>query len=98
MGAESATVTLPRRPVSPADAAALLQAGLRAHAAPGFATALVAVVDEQLLLVPGTDAALEVAAGADATSPAELQLRARYPVRVRVEGAESIDATSVELP
>ena len=98
IGAESATVALPRRPVSPADAAALLQAGLRAHAAPGFATALVAVVDEQLLLVPGTDEALEVAAGADATSPAELQLRASYPVRVRVEGAESIDATSVELP
>ena len=100
IGAESATVALPRRPVSLTDAAALLQAGLRAHTAPGFATALVAVVNEQLLLVPGTDAALEVAAaaGADATSPAELQLRATYPVRVRVEGAESIDATSVELP
>jgi hypothetical protein len=73
---------------------------LRIHAAPGFATALVAVVDEQLLLVPGTDAALEVAAavGADATSPAQLQLRVRYAVRVRVEGAESIDPTTVELP
>ena len=100
IGAESATLALPRRPVSLTDAAALLEAELRARAASGFATALVAVVDEQLLLVPGTDAALEVAAstGADATSPAELQLRARYPVRVRVEGAESIDATSVELP
>jgi Pvc16 N-terminal domain len=98
--ADSATVTLPRRPVMLADAAALLQAGLRAHAAPGFATALVAVVGEQLLLVPGTDAALQVAAaaGADTTSPAELQLRVRYTVRVRVEGAESIDTTTVELP
>jgi hypothetical protein len=100
IGADSATLTLARRPVTPADAAALLQAGLRIHAAPGFATALVAVVDEQLLLVPGTDAALEVAAavGADATSPAQLQLRVRYAVRVRVEGAESIDPTTVELP
>jgi Pvc16 N-terminal domain len=99
IGADSATVTLPRRPVTPADTAALLQAALRANAGPGFATALVAVVDEQLLVVPGTDAAVEVtAASADTTSPAELQLRGRYAVRIRVEGAESIDTTTVELP
>jgi hypothetical protein len=100
VGADSATVTLARRPVTPQDAATLLDAELRSSAGPGLAGAVVAVVDDQLLLVPGTDAALEVAAvaGADATSPAELQLRARYPVRIRVDGAESIDAAAVELP
>jgi hypothetical protein len=100
VGADSATVTLPRRPVTPQDAATLIEAELRSSAGPGLARATVAVVDDQLVLVPGTDAALEVAAvaGADATSLAELHLRARYPVRVRVDGAESIDAAAVELP
>jgi hypothetical protein len=100
VGSDSATVTLPRRPVTAQDAAELLEAELHATAGPGLSGAIVAVVDDQLLLVPGRDMAVEVAAapGADATSPAELQLRARYAVRVRVEGAESIDAATVELP
>jgi hypothetical protein len=100
IGGNTADVVLPRRPVTVADAATLLQAALRAGIGGGFTAALVAAIDEQLVLVPGNDAAVEVAAEAtgDTATAAQLQLRARYPVRVRVDGAESIDPAAVELP
>jgi hypothetical protein len=52
------------------------------------------------LILPGAagTVAFDKVTGADETTAAELQLRARYPVRVRVNGAESIDERGLELP
>jgi len=61
--------------------------------------AIVAVLGTQLLILPG--AATKLAFGttsSDATSVLLLQLHGLYNVRVRVNGSDSIDDISVELP
>ncbi len=101
VGGTAQTLTLPRRPVSLEDAAALLRAAIRgADPGAGFAQAQVALLGQQLLILPGANQAASFAAipGTDETSVAELQLRAAYPVRVRVNAAESLDTFLVELP
>jgi hypothetical protein len=65
-----------------------------------YAGALVAASASQLLVIPGSAGAVvsfDAAAGDD-TTVVELQLHARFAVRVRVNGAESIDPATVELP
>jgi hypothetical protein len=82
------------------DAATVLQAAIRAASpAPGFAGMLVGELGTQLLFVPGAASAITFSAtAADADTVSILQLRAGYNVRVRVNGAESIDNAAVELP
>jgi hypothetical protein len=93
-------VTLPIRPTGAAQAAALLETAIRA-AGPeaAFTGARVAILGTQLLLLSGAAGAVRFDAGAtDTATVAELQLRASYAVRVRVNGAESVDGPSLELP
>lgn len=91
--------------VPPASSLAALADGLQAaiNAAGGAAeylAAQVAVSGAQLLVVPGAagEVRFDAAPGDDGTTVGQLQLNARYAVRVRVNGAESIDLASVELP
>jgi hypothetical protein len=91
--------TLAARPTSLASAASLLETaiggGLRAT-----------TLGNQLLIVPpaGTavmrfDPATDGGGNViDSTTVVELQLHVRYPVRVRVNGAESIDDLTLEMP
>lgn len=65
-----------------------------------FTAARVAPSGAQLLVMPGANG-VSVAFGpssGDDRTVAEMQLRARFAIRVRVNGAESIDDASVELP
>jgi Pvc16 N-terminal domain len=65
-----------------------------------YTAAQVAVTGSQLIVIPGAVSLVRFdAAPGDETSVAELLLRARFTVRVRVNGAESIDADALlELP
>jgi hypothetical protein len=65
-----------------------------------YTAARVAVSGSQLLVIPGAAGLVRFdAAPGDDSSVTELQLRARFAVRVRVNGAESIDADALlELP
>jgi hypothetical protein len=106
-GQPPTTLTLPR-PTSLASLAADLQAQIRAVGGAAYANALVATAGSQLLVVPGlvvpapTDPVAFTAVPGDDTTVAELQLNATFAVRVRVNGAESIDIPSapaiVSLP
>ncbi len=100
VGATTRTVTLPRRPTSPADTATLLQAAVQSAGPPAaFTGARVTLVDSQLLVIAASGAAITFAAAAgDPDAIAELGLAARYAVRVRVNGAESFDDVGVDLP
>ena len=70
-----------------------------ASASPAYANARVVLSGTQLVLIPGTaDAVTFDAAPGDDSTVVELQLHARFAVRVRVNGAESIDPAVVELP
>jgi Pvc16 N-terminal domain len=88
------------RPRTVAEAAAALEPAIQgASAAAAFTGAMVAALGDQLLVIPG--AAVSVSLGPTPIDPAsagELQLLADYAVRVRVNGAESIDGTVVRLP
>jgi uncharacterized protein DUF4255 len=101
IGATTATVALGSVPRTLAEAAAELEAGLRA-ANPGaaFAGARVATLGSQLCVLAGTAAAMTFGpvAGVDDSTAAELELAAAYLVRVRVRGVESIDEQTVDLP
>jgi hypothetical protein len=99
MGALPAiTVTL-SKPSSLAALAADLQTQIRAVGAavdPIYATAFVATIGSQLLVVPGdlgasTQPVRFGATADDATTVQELQLQGTFSVRVRVNGAESVD-------
>jgi hypothetical protein len=101
LGGTTSTVPLDAlaaaRPGTVPEAAPLLQTDIRSA---GFSNVQVATLEDQLLILPGADGnvVFDKVAGADETTVAELQLRARYPVRVRVNGAESIDERGLELP
>ena len=76
-----------------------LQTAINTGVAPEYANALVATTGSQLLVIPGAAGAVTFdAAPGDDTTVIELQLHARFAVRVRVNGAESIDNAVVELP
>ena len=96
------TVTLNTRPISLADAAATLQAAIRAAGGGiSFTQADVLVVGAQLMIVPGQNTSITIdgVSGGDMTTVTELQLRGSYPVRVRVSGAEGIGGVNrIDLP
>jgi hypothetical protein len=88
------------RPTSIDDAATRLETVIVAiGGTAGYLNARVTPVGDRLLVIPGDagDVTFGAAPGDD-RSVSELQLRARYAVRVRVNGAESIDDVFVELP
>jgi len=87
-------------PASLETLAADLQAKINAAGgAPEYTNALVGVSGAQLLVVPGAAGTVDFSASpTDAATVAELQLHAKFAVRVRVNGAESIDKATVELP
>jgi hypothetical protein len=104
IAAVGVTAQLAASPTSLSEAAAQLQDAIRqaAPADPVFARALVAVLGNQLLIVPGAAVAGAIAVrtlpGVDDTTAVELQLAATYLVRVRVNGAESLDEHQLALP
>jgi hypothetical protein len=70
-----------------------------ASGVPAYAEALVTVSGDQLLFIPGAAGEVTFAAvQGDESTVVELQLRALFAVRVRVNGAESIDRASLGLP
>lgn len=91
-------------PIAPATSLAALadalQATINGIGGPAeYLNAMVAVTGDQLLVVPGAAGAVTFdAAPGDDSTVSELQLHARFTVRVRVNGAESIDPAAVELP
>ena len=104
------TVRLASRPTTLASAADELQKAIKQAAGPGetgFSEARMTVLGNQLLILPGAPkeptnvegvpVGDPVVPGGDQTTVAELQLRARYPVRVRVNGAENISDESLEV-
>src|SRR5215210_1594606 len=97
VGGTTGTVTLASRPATLANAASLLETAIRGA---GFSNARVTALGDQLLILPfatGT-VTFDGVPGTDETTVVELQLRASYPVRVRVNGAESIDQRGLEMP
>jgi hypothetical protein len=95
------TVVLDVARASSLDGLALdLQTRINAMAGQAFTDAIVATIDGQLLFIPGTAdvIAFDAVPGGDDRTVVELQLHARFSVRVRVNGAESIDPAVVELP
>jgi hypothetical protein len=60
----------------------------------------VAVLGSQLLILPGNGRPIQIDAvpGTDDTSVRDLQLKTTYMVRVRVNGAESLDSAVATLP
>ncbi|MFP4848155.1 hypothetical protein [Paraburkholderia sp. BR14264] len=64
-----------------------------------YKQAQVGVSGTQLLVIPGSPGLVRFdAVSGDVTTVVELQLHARFAVRVRVNDAESFDDASVELP
>jgi len=80
--------------------ATALQTTINGFPGTEYQKAMVAAVGRQLLIVPGTADVVTIGAvpNGDQQSVVELQLRASFSVRVRVNGAESIDPAVVELP
>ena len=100
MNATTATLEVPKTMSLAALASALQSAIVATAASQAFTGAQVMVSGSQLLLIPGATATtvqFDAAPGDDRTV-VELQLRARFAIRARVNGAESIDDVSVELP
>jgi len=101
IGGVTHVATLATRPATLADAATKLEAAIQgAGSEPGFTGTRVTPLENQFLILPGAagDVVFEEVTGIDETSAAELQLDARYPVRVRVNGAESLDDVTLRLP
>lgn len=100
IGGQSATIKL-SKPASLAALAADLQAQFAAAGGP-FTGTLVATVGSQLLIAPPAGAIDFAAADGDSTTVGELQLKTDFAVRVRVNGAESVDKpptpATVRLP
>jgi len=110
MGGQPALTLTLSKPVSLASLAADLQTQIRttgASAGAIYANALAVAIGSQLLVVPGAAGAAgsQVTFGPtpdDSTTVQELQLQGTFSVRVRVNGAESLDSPSqsavVRLP
>jgi hypothetical protein len=101
IGTTTHPIKLLTRPSTLIDAANKLQTAIRnAGSGAAFSNAQVTTLENQLLIVPGAagNVTFGEVPGSDETTVAELQLHARYLVRVRVNGVESIDDIGVELP
>ncbi len=99
IGATTAPLSF-ARPTSLTDLATTLEAAIRgASATTAFTGAIVGVVAGQLVIIPGAAGTVAFAAApSDPTSVAELRLHASYLVRIRVNGAESVDPVTVGFP
>jgi hypothetical protein len=99
IGGVAHTITLLGKPTELAEVVSWLELGIRSFVAdPAFAGARVAALGNQVLLLPGAAGAVEFdAAPNDASSVFELDLVKSTPVRVRVNGAESVAETFVDL-
>jgi hypothetical protein len=99
LGGAANPITLPARPTELAEAVAWLETAVRSFAAPAFANARVAALGQQILLIPGAAAAVTFGpvVGTDLSSVFELELAKATPIRVRVNGAESVAEVSVDL-
>ena len=95
-------VSLGARPSTLGEAASKLETAIRGSTPldPNFAATRAAVLGSQLLILPGNGKPIQIdaVAGVDETSVRDLQLKATYLVRVRVNGAESLDGAAVTLP
>jgi hypothetical protein len=97
-GNPPATAVLPAVPRTVEETATHLATALAA-VGPLAGTVTGALGRQILILPPVTAGPLTFsAAAADPTTVVELQLDARYSVRVRVDGAEAIDRLDIELP
>src|SRR5262249_29168452 len=99
IGAVSHAVTLISKPTEMAEAVAWLEQGIRSFVDPAFANARGAALSNQILLLPGGPGAVLFGPvpAVDTSSVLELDLVKSTPVRVRVNGAESIAETFVDL-
>jgi len=99
IGATTRTISVPRGLTRLEDLAAALEAALHAAGGGAFTAARVGTSAGQLVLIPGTGGTVTFSATAtDDTTVRELQWHADFAIRVRVNGAESIDPASLELP
>ena len=100
IGAQPPVTISPAKTTSLAALADDLQTKINAaSAAAEYAAAIVGTSGMQLLVLPGAAGAVAFdATVGDTATVTELQLHARFAVRVRVNGAESIDNASVDLP
>jgi hypothetical protein len=100
VGVQPAIVVPVAKPTSLAALADDLQTTINGLGGPPeYLNALVATTGSQLLVIPGAPGAVTFDAGpGDTATVTELQLHAKFAVRVRVNGGESIDPAVVELP
>ena len=99
VGAKPALGITLAKPTTLGALASDLQAKINLGAAAEYASARVAVSGDQVLLIPGAAGAVKFdASPGDDTTVSELQLNALFAIRVRVNGAESIDNATVRLP
>ena len=100
IGAQTRTIEVTPGLTRLEDLAASMQTAVQASGGGvGFGQARVGTSSGQLMLLPGSaDAVSFAAVPGDDTTVVELQCHARFALRVRCNGAESIDPASVELP
>jgi hypothetical protein len=99
IGAGTHQIALGTKPASLAETAGRLETAIRAFADPAFANARVVVADSQIALVPGAAGAItfDKIPGVDESTVVELELFQDAAVRVRVNGAESLQNVTVDL-
>jgi hypothetical protein len=99
IGATSHAISLAGKPTELAEAVAWLEQNIRSFPEAAFANARVAALGNQILLVPGGGGAVsfDPVPGVDTSSVFELDLSKSTSVRVRVNGAETIADTFVDL-
>jgi hypothetical protein len=99
IGAVTGQIALGAKPLSLAETASRLETAIRAFGDPAFANARVVVADSQIALVPGAAGAItfDKIPGVDESTVVELELFQDAAVRVRVNGAESLQTVTVDL-
>jgi hypothetical protein len=100
IGGVSHMIALPGRTPELAEATAWLESGIRSFVGDAaFADARVAVLGRQMLLVPGAAGAVTFGPVPpdDPSTVFELELARQTPIRVRVNGAESVAEAFVDL-
>jgi hypothetical protein len=98
-GLAAVTIAVPATSSLEALAGELQIAANAASGLPAYANAIVAAIGDQLLFVAGAGGVVRFdGVPGDDRTVVELQLHANFAVRVRVNGAESIDPAIVELP
>jgi hypothetical protein len=100
IGGTTHTIALGSRPVSLAESIVQLETDIRAFVADAaFANARVVAADSQIAVIPGGAGAItfDPVPGVDESSVVELELFQNTAVRVRVNGAESLEVLTVDL-